>query len=66
MTVVLVINSHREVTEECRSTSYYAENDPLWTLGCWRGQDDSIDLEAENIDDKQTDVITKYNQAMEC
>ena len=35
-------------------------------LGCWRGQDDSINLEAENIEDKQTDVITKYNQAMEC
>ena len=51
MTVVLVINSHREVTEECRSTSYYAENDPLWTPGCWRGQDDSIDLEGESIDD---------------
>ena len=66
MTVVLVINSHREVTEECRSTSYYAENDPLWTPGCWRGQDDSIDLEAESIDDNQTDVITKYNQAMGC
>ena len=37
-----------------------------WTPGCWRGQDDSIDLEDENINDKQTDVITKYNQAMEC
>ena len=38
----------------------------MWTPGCWRGQDDSIGLEDENINDKQTDVITKYNQAMEC
>lgn len=36
------------------------------TPGCWRGRDDSSDTDEEDTDSTQSDVITKYNQAMAC
>jgi hypothetical protein len=36
------------------------------TPGCWRGRDDSSDTDEEDTDSTQSDVITKYNQAMVC
>ena len=62
--------SHRVVTREDGSNQFNTavgkKTDPVWTPGCWRGRDDSSDTEEEDTDSTQSDVITKYNQAMVC
>ncbi len=62
--------SHRVVTREDDSNQFNTpvgeKRDPMWIPGCWRGQDDSSDTEEEDTNSTQSDVITKYNQAMAC
>ena len=62
--------SHRVVTREDDSNQFNTpvgeKTDPMWTPGCWRGRDDSSDTEEDDTNSTQSDVITKYNQAMAC
>ena len=53
--------SHRNVMV---STPTRTKRDPIWTPGCWTGPEDSSNTE-EEINYKQEDVITKYNQGIE-